>query len=169
VRNLEHKARIERPESYQAKAIAFGAELRGELAQTDTYFRVGDGGLKLREVAGRDGELIYYRRDEEGADRASDYEVYPVSDPPGLRSMLALALGVLATVRKRRTLLLVDGSRIHLDNVEGLGNFLELEVPVQEADAPAKEKINWLLRELGLTWSGCIRASYLDLMKETQA
>jgi predicted adenylyl cyclase CyaB len=168
VRNLEYKARIDDPESYRAKALEIGAEPQGVLSQTDTYFQVLAGRLKLRETPGRDGELIYYQRDENGIDRASDYEVFPTTDPAALRDLLAGALGVIATVSKRRTLLLLDGSRIHLDNVDGLGNFLELEVPVQEDDAPASDKINRLLAELGLTWQECIRASYLDLTRETQ-
>ena len=65
-------------------------------------------------------------------------------------------------------MLVLDGARIHLDNVEGLGDFLELEVPVHEDDARARDKINRLLDVLGLTWKQCIRASYLDLAIETK-
>ena len=168
MRNLEYKARIDDPKPYQAKARALGADLWGDLRQTDTYFAVPEGRLKLRETAGLQGELIFYRRDEESADRASDYEVSRTTEPASLRDLLSAALGVLAVVKKRRTLLVLDGARIHLDNVEGLGSFLELEVPVQEDDAPARDKIDWLLGELGLTWEQCIRASYLDLVTETK-
>ena len=165
MRNLEYKARIGDPKPYQARAL--GADLRGDLRQTDTYFAVPRGRLKLREVPGLPGELIFYQRDENGADRASDYEVSRTAEPVMLRELLSAALGVLTVIKKHRTLLVLDGARIHLDNVEGLGDFLELEVPVQGEDAPASLTINWLLDELGLNWSRCIRASYLDLAVET--
>ena len=168
MRNLEYKARIEDLESYRARAHALGAGSEGELRQTDTYFKVASGRLKLREIAGRPGELIFYQRDEEGANRVSDYEVFRTTEAAALRDILGAALGVLAVVRKRRTLLVVDGARIHLDNVEGLGNFLEMEVPVHDSDVHASETINRLLRELGLTWAQCIRASYLDLALEAK-
>lgn len=168
MRNLEYKARIDDPKVYQARARGLGADLWGDLRQTDTYYATPNGRLKLRETAGLQGELIFYRRDEDGADRASDYEVSRTTEPAVLRDLLSAALGVLAVVKKRRTLLVLDGTRIHLDNVEELGHFLELEVPVTGDDAIAGDKLNRLLGELGLTWEQCIRASYLDLMTETK-
>jgi predicted adenylyl cyclase CyaB len=168
MRNLEYKARIGDPKVYQARARELGADLWGDLRQTDTSFRVPEGRLKLRETAGYQGELIFYQRDEQGADRASDYEVVRTTDPAGVRTLLSTALGVLAVVKKRRTLLVLDATRIHLDNVEGLGSFLELEVPVHEDDGPAGERLNRQLADLGLTWEQCIRASYLDLVTETK-
>ena len=168
MRNLEYKARIDDPGPYQAIVGALGADLRGDLSQADTYFAVPNGRLKLRETAGLQGELIFYQRDEDGADRASDFVIIRTAEPTELRELLSAALGVLSVVKKRRTLLVLDGARIHLDNVEGLGSFLELEVPVHEEDAPARDRINWLLAELGLRWEQCIRASYLDLATETK-
>lgn len=168
MRNLEYKARIEDPKPYQAKARTLGADLWGDLRQTDTYFAVPNGRLKLRETAGLQGELVFHQRDEDGADRPSNYEVVHTKEPLALRNLLATALGVLAVVKKRRTLLVLDGARIHLDNVEGLGRFLELEVPVHEDDAPARDMINWLLGQLDLSWEQCIRASYVDLVRETK-
>jgi predicted adenylyl cyclase CyaB len=168
VRNLEYKARFDDPKPLMARARELGFDLWGDLRQTDTYFATPRGRLKLRETAGFQAELIYYERDEQGADRASDYDVAHSSEPEALRNVLAGALGVLATVRKRRTLLVLDGTRLHLDNVEALGAFMEIEAPVTDGDdAKARERLDWLLGELGLTWEECIRASYLDLMLES--
>jgi predicted adenylyl cyclase CyaB len=125
---------------------------------------VPSGRLKLRETAGFQAELIYYQREEQGETRPSDYQIAHSTEPDAMRALLSAALGVRTVVRKRRTLLLLDVTRIHLDNVEGLGSFLEIEVPVQEDEAAAQERLEWLLRELGLSWSDCIRASYADLM-----
>ena len=167
MRNLEFKARIGDAKAVMAKARALGFDLWGDLRQTDTYFATPRGRLKLRETAGFQAELIFYERDEHGADRASDYEVAHSTEPEALRGLLAASLGVMATVRKRRTLLVLDGTRVHLDNVEGLGAFMEIEVPVQDGDERARGRIDWLLGELGLGWDECIRASYLDLTIES--
>lgn len=163
MRNLEFKARLDDPKAAMARARELGADLYGDLRQTDTYFQVPDGRLKLRETAGHKAELIFYHRDEEGSNRASDYEIARSAEPDALRAVLSHALGVLAVVKKRRTLLSLDASRIHLDNVEGLGHFLEFEVIVDGDEDVAKQRIDWLIRELGFEWSDCIRASYLDL------
>ncbi len=71
-------------------------------------------------------------------------------------------------VKKRRTLLVLDGTRIHIDNVETLGAFLEIEVPVKDDEAVAEQRMTWLMGELGLDWDACIRASYLDLTLSTE-
>jgi predicted adenylyl cyclase CyaB len=164
-RNLEFKARLVDPKPAIAKARALGADLWGDLRQTDTYFVVDRGRLKLRETAGFQAELIFYSRDEQSAGRASDYEVAHSADGEALRSVLRKALGVRAVVRKRRTLLTLDTTRIHIDDVEGLGWFLEIEVPVKDADdATANQRIDALIRDLGFSWDDCIRASYLDLV-----
>jgi adenylate cyclase class IV len=164
VRNFEFKARCLDINAAHAKARALGAELWGDLRQTDTYFDVPNGRLKLRETPGFQAELIFYVRDEESASRASDYNLAHSPEADALRGLLARALGVRATVKKRRTLLLLDATRIHLDNVEGLGAFLELEVPVKEDEAAAKTEIDRLIVELGFSWDDCIRASYVDLI-----
>jgi predicted adenylyl cyclase CyaB len=165
VRNLEFKARIDDPKPLIARAREIGFDLWGDLRQTDTYLDVPRGRLKLRETAGFPAELAFYQRDEGGEQRPSDYEIASVPDGEALKSMLTAALGVRAVVRKRRTLLLLDTTRMHLDNVDSLGWFLEFEVPVREGnEAAAAERLEMLLRELRFTWEDCIRASYLDLI-----
>jgi predicted adenylyl cyclase CyaB len=141
----------------------------GDLRQTDTYFAVAAGRLKLRETAGFQAELIYYQREENGAGRPSDYEIAHSADAEALRSVLSQALGVLATVKKRRTLLVLDSTRIHLDNVEGLGSFIELETPVKQDEAEARVRIDVLVSALGFDRSDCLRVSYLDLMLQEKA
>lgn len=168
MRNLEFKARLDDPKALQAKARAIGFDLWGDLRQTDTYFDVTRGRLKLRETAGFPAELVFYLRDEGGDLRPSDYETSPIPNGEALRSMLTTALGVRAVVRKRRTLLLLDTTRMHLDNVDSLGWFLEFEVPVRDGDeAAAAERLEMLLRELSFTWEDCIRSSYADLITVT--
>jgi predicted adenylyl cyclase CyaB len=164
VRNLEFKARLEDPKAALVRARAIGAELWGDLRQTDTYFNVPYGRLKLRETAGLQAELIAYQRDENGENRPSDYEIARTPDPAALREVLSRSLGVLVVVRKRRTLVTLDTTRIHLDNVEHLGSFLEIEVPVGEEEAAARARFHSLLTGLGYAPEDGIRTSYLDLM-----
>ena len=164
MRNLEFKARLADAPAMLAQARRLGADLWGDLRQTDTYFAVVRGRLKLRETAGFPAELIYYERDEVGETRPSDYTVVAFKDAGDLREALSRALGVVAVVRKRRTLLLLDTTRIHLDNVEGLGSFIEIEVPVSGEGQSAAERLTALIASLGLTWDDCIRQSYADMV-----
>ncbi len=163
MRNLEFKVRIDDPEALLAKARSLGAELWGDLRQTDTYFATKHGRLKVRETSGHQSELISYDRDEEAPDRPSDYALIAFKDAGELRAALSRTLGVVAVVRKRRTLLVLDTTRIHLDNVDGLGHFLEIEVPVTDQQSAA-ERMSALLAGLGFTRDDCIRGSYADLV-----
>ena len=164
MRNLEFKARLADPGAALAAARQLGADLWGDLRQTDTYFAVARGRLKLRETVGFQAELIFYERDEVSEARPSDYSVVAFKDAGDLREALSRALGVVAVVRKRRTLLLLDTTRIHLDNVEGLGSFIEIEVPVSGEGQSAAERLTALIASLGLTWDDCVRQSYADVV-----
>jgi homotetrameric cytidine deaminase len=126
-RNVELKARDPDPARSLARARAVGAEDHGELRQRDTYFAAPRGRLKLREQEPGGAELIAYERSDAAEARESRYRIAPVSDGPALRDALAAALGVTVVVDKRRRLLMWEGVRIHLDDVEGLGAFVELE------------------------------------------
>ncbi len=169
MRNLEFKALLADTGSMLAMARALGAELWGDLRQTDTYFNVPTGRLKLRETAGYQAELIYYERAEESGRRESDYFVTPVPDAATALDVVGRALGLKAVVHKRRTLVLLDTTRIHFDNVEGLGHFLEIEVPVLDDEPASERRLNALISGLGLRWADCIRKSYLDLLTEKDA
>ena len=165
MRNLELKVRLADPKSALASVRGLGADLWGDLRQTDTYFDVARGRLKLRETAGYQAELIYYERDESGPARISDYDKAGSGDGAALRELLVRALGVLAVIKKRRTLLLIDTTRIHLDNVESLGDFLEIEVPVKEGEEDAARAcFDALVAGMGYSEADSIRASYLDLI-----
>jgi homotetrameric cytidine deaminase len=126
-RNVELKAHDPDPGRTLERALAAGAEDRGLLRQRDTYFDVARGRLKLREEEPGGATLIAYDRPDEAAERVSSYRLVPVPDPGALRDALAAAPGVRVVVVKRRHLLLWETVRIHLDEVRGLGSFLELE------------------------------------------
>ncbi len=133
--NLELKARYPSPQKAHACARAVGAARRGLLVQQDTYFRVPRGRLKLREAGGGTAELIYYERSEESTERWSRFTREPVTGPAGIARVLTEAFGVLAVVRKKRELYVFRDARIHIDDVEGLGTFVEFEVTGGETPA----------------------------------
>jgi homotetrameric cytidine deaminase len=151
-RNVELKALDPDPARSLAVCRELGAEDKGVLRQRDTYFRARSGRLKLREEEPGGAVLIQYDRPDAAAARESRYRLTRVEDPDELRASLDAALGTLVVVDKERHLLLWDGVRIHLDTVQGLGSFVELEgVAPPESDlAPERRKVVYLQRELGI-------------------
>lgn len=141
--NLELKARVQSRSGAESQARAAGARECGILRQTDTYFNVPKGRLKMREISGTGAELIQYERNEDSNERWSTYRTIPVADPEPLKQTLTEALGIRVVVRKERTLFLHRGARIHVDDVEGIGSFVEFEVP-----SPGSEDPKALMREL---------------------
>ena len=168
-RNIEFKARDPQPARTLELALGLGADDRGEIAQTDTYFTRARGRLKLREQQPGDAELIQYRRADMPGARESEYRRVPVADAPALRDALDAALGTLVVVEKRRRLLLHEDVRIHIDEVEGLGSFLELEaVAAQASDLSAEhDKVGRLREELEIGDDALVSQSYSELLLGT--
>ncbi|MFZ0657930.1 MAG: class IV adenylate cyclase [Candidatus Binataceae bacterium] len=167
MRNLEAKFPLLDHASACARAEAIGYTERAILRQRDTFFRVAQGKLKLREIADETGGvLIYYGREGSGELQLSRYEILPVPDPAAMRTILAAALGILAEVRKERTLLMRANVRLHLDRVAGLGDFGEIEAVIAEGDDPESSRaaVDELLAALGIARSDLIERSYFEMM-----
>jgi homotetrameric cytidine deaminase len=140
-RNVECKAHDPDPGRTLERALAAGAEDRGVLRQRDTYFAVSHGRLKLREEDPGGATLIAYDRPDAASERVSDYRLVPVAEPGPLRDALTAANGVAVVVVKRRRLLMFEETvRIHLDEVRGLGSFLELEAVAQPGSDLVRER-----------------------------
>lgn len=165
-RNVELKARDPDPARTLELALALGAEDQGEIAQRDTYFAGARGRLKLREQDPGAAELIAYRRPDEIQARTSEYRRVPVSEGAALREALDSVHGTLVVVDKRRRLLLWEGVRIHLDEVERLGSFLELEAVAAEGSdlSGERDKVERVRQELGIEDSNLVAGSYSDLL-----
>jgi homotetrameric cytidine deaminase len=163
-RNVEIKARDADPATTLERALALGASDEGVLTQRDTYFGRARGRLKLREQKPGGAQLIAYSRPDSDAARTSAYRLADVGDPDALREALDAALGTRVVVDKRRHLLLWEGVRIHLDEVEGLGAFVELEgvAPPDSDLARERELVARLRDELAL--GEPVAVSYSDLL-----
>jgi predicted adenylyl cyclase CyaB len=164
--NLEIKARHADLAGARDRLLQFGAKFAGLEAQTDTYFRVPHGRLKLREIDGQSAVLIWYERPDRASARSSHYHLVPVADAAGLRSALSAALGVRGTVCKRREIYLYQNVRIHLDAVAGLGSFVEFEA-VLGADRDlnaAQAMLDQLSAALGIDRKDYLAPSYADLL-----
>ncbi len=161
--NLELKCRTKSLESAHTAARSLGIQPTEILLQTDVYFAVPSGRLKLRRIAGKPAELIQYDREDAPGARWSRYSRFEVSEPDVLQEMLANALGIRGIVQKTRTLYLYGAARIHLDNVEGLGAFLEFEIVETEG-----EEANRLMEKLTSVFSveqgDIFGGSYIDML-----
>jgi adenylate cyclase class IV len=165
-RNIEIKARIGSVEALLPRACALAGSEAQVIDQDDSFFRVPMGRLKLRVFADGSGELIHYHRPDAGDAKASDYVRVPAPDPDALREALTRANGLLGRVRKRRWLLLVGATRIHLDRVEGLPDHMELEVVLQDgqSDEEGAAIAEALMQDLGLADAPRVAGAYLDLL-----
>ena len=168
MRNLEIKAVAEDLAGARARLRALnGANLHAKLRQTDWYFRVPKGRLKLRVLGGkRDGELIAYARPSRNAARTSEFQRMPVADAAGTKRLLDRMLGPRACVRKRREVWLYENARIHLDTVEGLGRFLEIEVVVTGGMPQARALMRQLREVLGVRVKDLCAGSYAEMPGE---
>jgi homotetrameric cytidine deaminase len=162
--NVELKARDPRPSGTAARCLDLGADDRGVLQQTDTYFMARRGRLKLRSQADDGGELIAYRRPDAAEASESTYVRVPV--PHAVVEALDAALGTTVVVSKRRRLFEWEGVRIHLDEVDGLGSFVEFEAVLPDAGdvETAHAKVARLRSELGIDDAALVSVGYADLL-----
>lgn len=165
-RNVEIKARVASLDAVRGRAepLADGPPVR--IDQDDTFFRCAHGRLKLRDFGDGRGELIHYERPDAAGPKVSRYVRSPTASPATLREALAAAHGVIGRVVKQRLLLLVGRTRVHLDEVRGLGAYVELEVVLRDgehADAGVDEARR-LMAALGIAPSQLVEGAYLDLL-----
>jgi adenylate cyclase class IV len=150
---------------------AFGAgQEKRPLDQVDWYFRVPRGRLKLRQRKGEDGaELIFYIRPDARTARTSEYQKLPVTDVKGTLRLLRTMFTPGACVRKHRDLWLRDDTRIHLDRVQALGSFVEIEVPFARDKARARRIMRAVRDCLDIAPRDVLSCSYADLLDRRSA
>jgi predicted adenylyl cyclase CyaB len=166
-RNIEIKARVADMPALTARTAAIADSGPVEIPQDDTFFRCDNGRLKLRVFESGHGELIFYRRPDADGPKVSFYVLSPTESPDTLREALTLANGQEGRVVKHRTLFLVGRTRVHLDRVQGLGDFMELEVVLADGE-PAEDGVreaHELMARLGLSTDGLVTGAYHDLLR----
>jgi predicted adenylyl cyclase CyaB len=166
-RNIEIKARIDSVASMLPRAAALATEGPTEIFQDDTFFGCERGRLKLRAFSETSGELIFYRRPDQVGPKESFYVRSPTQEPGVLREALSLAYGVTGRVVKERTLFLVGRTRVHLDRVRGLGEFLELEFVLREDESPeaGTREAHEIMSRLGVAEAQLVEGAYVDLLR----
>ncbi|CUJ44652.1 putative adenylyl cyclase CyaB [Achromobacter xylosoxidans] len=167
-RNIEIKARVASLAAVESLAAALSGKEPVAIAQDDTFFACPDGRLKLRAFSDGTGELIFYRRADDTGPKESFYVISPTSSPDTLRDALGLAYGVIGRVRKQRLLFMAGRTRIHLDRVEGLGEFLELEVVLRDGESAeaGMAETRELLASLRIAPEQLVSGAYLDLLAQ---
>ncbi len=165
-RNIEIKARVPDLTSVAKRAEAIADKGPFIIDQVDTFFRCPKGRLKLRRLSASEAELIYYDRPDGTAPKESHYIRTSTAAPDELHDILSNSLGVRGVVQKRRLLYLAGQTRIHLDEVEGLGQFAELEVVLEpgQTAADGTRIARDLMGRLKIDDSALLDKAYIDLL-----
>lgn len=165
--NIEIKARVTDFAGLKSRAEGLSDTPVEIIPQEDTFFNVPQGRLKLRLLAPDRGQLIYYQRADQGGPKRSDYHIAEISDPDSLKHVLKRAYGIRGVVKKTRYLYLAGQTRIHVDDVQGLGQFMELEVVLREGqgDAEGQAIAEGLMSSLGVERGDLLEGAYMDLIE----
>ncbi len=168
--NIEIKARVHDLAALNARAAALSDTPLQVIPQEDTFFNVPHGRLKLRQLAPDRGQLIYYERNDTAGPKRSNYYIAETADPAALKTALTAALGLRGVVRKRRSLYMVGQTRVHVDEVEGLGQFMELEVVLRpgQSEAEGQAIAAELMAKLGVSESDLLEGAYMDLVESKE-
>jgi predicted adenylyl cyclase CyaB len=167
-RNVEINARATDFAGQRDRAEKLAGSPPVTISQEDTFFRAKRGRLKLRLFDAGRGELIYYERADAQEPSESRYMILPTREPAVLRDALSKALGVSGVVRKQREVYHVAGTRVHLDTVEDLGEFIELEAVLGpgESQEDGRARVHELAGALDISDEDLIDRAYIDLLLE---
>lgn len=167
-RNIELKARLQNLEVARKIAQSFATSHLGIQYQTDTYFHCFHGRLKLREIVGQTAQLIWYERPDISDAKGSNYQWIDIPDIIPLKQALAAALGIRVVVAKCRDIFLFNNVRIHLDEVQNLGLFIEFEAVLTGKidDQAGQSQIAGLMKSFDIASDDVVAGSYADLLHE---
>jgi adenylate cyclase len=170
-RNVEIKAFAPNFDEVSSKAKSLSAAAPEIIEQVDVFFRTARGRLKLRFLSPTRGELIFYQRADQAGPKTSVYSIYSTSNPADLRAVLSATYGEDLTVEKVRTLYQIGRTRVHLDSVKHLGQFVELEVVLEDGEAAETgiAEAHRLMDDLGIQQEALIDEAYADLLRSKQA
>ncbi|MEP7372939.1 MAG: class IV adenylate cyclase [Chitinophagaceae bacterium] len=166
--NVEIKARCKTSESIRQYLLTNKAEFKGTDEQSDTYFNVPNGRLKLRE-GNIENNLIFYERTNQSGPKNSHFNLVKVEDVKGLKEVLTKSNGVKVVVKKKREIYYISNVKFHIDEVPGLGSFVEIEagnVFVDLSQKELKEQCDFYLQEFKIETEDLIDISYSDMLLE---
>ena len=168
-RNIEIKARVDDINKHIALAEKLADKSMQLLQQEDIFFNCENGRLKLRKFPDLPAQLIFYKRANQAGPKLCDYSITTISDPDSLQHALEQAFGIKAVVKKTRKLFITGRTRIHLDSVENLGDFVELEVVLVDDESfyKAEHEAHHLMSKLKIDENKLIEAAYVDLLLTT--
>ncbi|GAC1597701.1 MAG: class IV adenylate cyclase [Chitinophagaceae bacterium] len=164
--NIEIKARTKKAEEIRKYLLANNAVFKGTDLQTDTYFNTLRGRLKLRQ-GNIENNLIFYERENQAGPKQSNFSLLEVKDPETLKAMLAAASGTRVVVEKKREIFFICNVKFHLDTLQQLGSFVEIEASNKYAPlspAELKGQCNFYMHELGIAPADLINISYSDML-----
>jgi adenylate cyclase, class 2 len=164
--NVEIKARCARPDWIRETLLAHHARFVGEDHQVDTYFQVATGRLKLRE-GNIENALIFYQRDDQTGPKKSEVTMYECAPDLKLKAVLTAAIGVKTVVDKRRSIFFIDNVKFHVDEVQGLGSFVEIEaidVNNDKTEAELLKQCHFYMNLLDIQSDDLLENSYSDMI-----
>ena len=164
--NVEIKARTHSTELIRTYLINHKADFKGVDEQTDTYFNVPQGRLKLRE-GNIENNLIYYDRNNQAGPKSSQFQVVEIRDAGRLKEVLTRSCGVKMIVRKRREIYYIGNVKFHIDDVPGLGSFIEIEagnILANRTEDELLEQCNFYLKEFEIKEEDLVAVSYSDML-----
>lgn len=166
--NSEIKAKCDNHAKIRDYLVSHGADFKGMDHQIDTYFTISRGRLKLREGS-IENNLIFYERNDDAGPKQSAITFSPVEKGSSIRPVLEKALGIKVVVDKQREIYFIDNVKFHLDKVEGLGLFMEIEAidwdGIIGADKLRKQCEHYA-KELDIAKTDLVVGSYSDLLLE---
>jgi predicted adenylyl cyclase CyaB len=167
-KNIEIKASLDNVDSCLDKAKSLSGDDPEIIKQEDFFFNCDNGRLKLRIFSHQKGELIFYNRKNEKVPKTSEYFITETDEPDRLLQVLEKAYGIHGIVRKTRKLFLIGRTRVHIDNVENLGDFLEFEVVLSENENTneGKTEAHRLMDQFGIENDDLIECAYVDLIND---
>jgi len=164
--NIEIKARCAEPSFVRNYLLNNGADFKGLDEQTDTYFNVTDGRLKLRE-GNIENNLIFYKRNNQAGPKSSHFKLVKIEDAKGLKDVLERSCGIKMIVKKQREIYYIGNVKFHIDNLPGLGSFVEIEagnILANKTESELLDQCNFYLKEFVIKEEELIAESYSDMM-----
>lgn len=164
--NVEIKARTTRSADIRKLLLEEGADFKGTDHQTDTYFNVPKGRLKLRQ-GNIENTLIYYERENAAGPKTSHFDLVPVPDGEALKALLTKSLGIKVVVQKEREIYFIENVKFHLDTLRQLGNFVEIEASNRHHPLSLErlhEQCDYYMRRFAISGPDLVNLSYSDML-----